>query len=294
MSSISQQISEILSSTHEWTLSVRPYVSLAAPSALKCALGEYAVNITRGAITDTVEHLFQRHNIPLPPNWTYGQLVTDILGNDLTLQNVSSVLQNITQLGLARRGVSQKERPPKVTTTKIRIVIRSFDHPFMENLFWGLPPYTRKIGLPESRVLYTVLRSPHIDKKSREQFEMEIKKQFLGAPTPPCPALYLTLRRKRGYEAWETMQEVFDTAGFPFRFTECDLGHDGSLRASVGKRSPEYSTRSPFLAAMGSTCKQGKPNGNQKTGGYRIGQKTIQKAKAHPAEGRSFGSSPYY
>lgn len=33
---------------------------------------------------------------------------------------------------------------------------------------------------------------------------------------------------------------------------------------------------------MGSTCKQGKPNGNQKTGGYRIGQKTIQKAKAHP------------
>jgi len=70
--------------------------------------------------------------------------------------------------------------------------------------------------------------------------------------------------------------------GFPFRFTECDLGHDGSLRASVGKRSPEYSTRSPFLAAMGSTCKQGKPNGNQKTGGYRIGQKTIQKAKAHP------------
>ncbi|KAK8571878.1 hypothetical protein V6N12_027946 [Hibiscus sabdariffa] len=75
---------------------------------------------------------------------------------------------------------------------------------------------------------------------------------------------------------------------------ERDLGHDGSLRASVGKRSPEYSTRSHFLAAMGSTCKQGKPNGNQKMGGYRIGQKTIQKAKAHPAEGRSFGSSPYY
>ena len=81
------------------------------------------------------------------------------------------------------RGVSQKERPPKVTTTKIRIVIRSFDHPFFENHFWGLPPYTQKIGLPESRVLYTVLRSPHIDKKSREQFEMEIKKQFLVIKT---------------------------------------------------------------------------------------------------------------
>nr|YP_010150803.1 ribosomal protein S10 [Citrus unshiu]YP_010150838.1 ribosomal protein S10 [Citrus maxima]QQV73139.1 ribosomal protein S10 [Citrus unshiu]QQV73175.1 ribosomal protein S10 [Citrus maxima]QQV73195.1 ribosomal protein S10 [Citrus maxima] len=51
----------------------------------------------------------------------------------------------------------------------------------MENQ--ALPPYTRKIGLPESRVLYTVLRSPHIDKKSREQFEMEIKKKFLVIKT---------------------------------------------------------------------------------------------------------------
>lgn len=81
------------------------------------------------------------------------------------------------------RGVSQKERPPKVTTTKIRIVIRSFDHPFLENHFWGLPPYTRKIRLPESRVNYTVLRSPHIDKKSREQFEMERKKELLVIKT---------------------------------------------------------------------------------------------------------------
>jgi len=83
----------------------------------------------------------------------------------------------------ALRRVSQKERPPKVTTTKIGIVIRSFDHPFLENPFWGLPPYTRKIGLPESRVLYTVLRSPHIDKKSREQFWMKIKKEFLVIKT---------------------------------------------------------------------------------------------------------------
>ncbi|CAN6441208.1 unnamed protein product [Victoria cruziana] len=64
-------------------------------------------------------------------------------------------------------------------TTKIRIVIRSFEKKFLENPFGGLPCYTRQIGLPESRVKYTVLRSPHIDKKSREQFEMERKKQLL-------------------------------------------------------------------------------------------------------------------
>lgn len=34
-----------------------------------------------------------------------------------------------------------------------------------------------RIGLPHKRILYTVLRSPHIDKKSREQFEMRIHKQ---------------------------------------------------------------------------------------------------------------------
>ncbi|KAL6290962.1 hypothetical protein ACE6H2_008472 [Prunus campanulata] len=66
--------------------------------------------------------------------------------------------------------------------TKVCVVIRSFHHP---NLLWGLPPSTRRIALPESRVLYTVLRSPHIDKKSREQFEMEIKKQYLVIKTQP-------------------------------------------------------------------------------------------------------------
>jgi len=52
---------------------------------------------------------------------------------------------------------------------------------------------------------------------------------------------------------------------------ECDLGHDGGLCGLVGKRSLEYNTRSPFfLAAMGSTCKQGKPSGNQKREGSTL------------------------
>lgn len=82
------------------------------------------------------------------------------------------------------RGVSQKtKRPPFIMTTKIRIVIRSFEKKFLENPFGGLPRYTRQIGLPESRVKYTVLRSPHIDKKSREQFEMERKQKLLVIKT---------------------------------------------------------------------------------------------------------------
>ena len=53
-----------------------------------------------------------------------------------------------------------------------------------------------------------------------------------------------------------------------FGFTK---GHDGGSRASLGKKPPQYSTRSPFfLAAMGSTCKQGNPNGNQKREGTTL------------------------
>uniref|UniRef100_A0A1D1YWW0 Ribosomal protein S10, mitochondrial n=1 Tax=Anthurium amnicola TaxID=1678845 RepID=A0A1D1YWW0_9ARAE len=42
---------------------------------------------------------------------------------------------------------------------------------------------TRRVGLPQSIVKYCVLRSPHIDKKSREQFEMRIKKLYMVVKT---------------------------------------------------------------------------------------------------------------
>jgi len=35
------------------------------------------------------------------------------------------------------------------------------------------------IPLPTRRTLYTVNRSPHVDKKSREQFEMKVHKRLI-------------------------------------------------------------------------------------------------------------------
>nr|WML72264.1 ribosomal protein S10 [Ceratophyllum demersum] len=86
-------------------------------------------------------------------------------------------------------------------TTKIRIVIRSFDHPNKENRLLGLERDTRKIGLPDSRVFYTVLRSPHIDKKSREQFEMEIKKVVIKTETHELRKKFFRLKRQRIFGA---------------------------------------------------------------------------------------------
>nr|YP_001661410.1 ribosomal protein S10 [Cycas taitungensis]QXE43869.1 ribosomal protein S10 [Cycas revoluta]BAF98412.1 ribosomal protein S10 [Cycas taitungensis] len=80
-------------------------------------------------------------------------------------------------------------------TAKIRIVMKSFEERL--NNLGGLPRYTRKIGSPEERVLYTVLRSPHIDKKSREQFEMEIHKQLLVTETETHESRKKLFRLKR-------------------------------------------------------------------------------------------------
>ena len=48
------------------------------------------------------------------------------------------------------------------------------------------PPIAGPVPLPTRIERYTVLRSPHVDKKSREQFEMRTHKRLLDIvdPTP--------------------------------------------------------------------------------------------------------------
>nr|QWX89992.1 ribosomal protein subunit S10 [Aeginetia indica] len=41
------------------------------------------------------------------------------------------LLINRTKRGALTRNIIRKERSPKVTTTKIGIVMKSFDHPFL-------------------------------------------------------------------------------------------------------------------------------------------------------------------
>ncbi len=76
---------------------------------------------------------------------------------------------------------------------KISITIKSFEWYHIKNTIMFvkkiqllLNPYSKnrfenlnEISLPKKRKLFTVLRSPHIDKKSREQFEfMRYKKKL--------------------------------------------------------------------------------------------------------------------
>lgn len=59
-------------------------------------------------------------------------------------------------------------------TAQMSIVLKSF-----EKIKPGRLQNVSKVGLPCTRVLFTVNRSPHVDKKSREQFEMKVRKKLL-------------------------------------------------------------------------------------------------------------------
>lgn len=62
---------------------------------------------------------------------------------------------------------------------KIRIKLRSYDHRLIDKSAGKILRTVKATGavvsgpipLPTKRSIYTVLRSPHVDKKSREQFE---------------------------------------------------------------------------------------------------------------------------
>ena len=63
---------------------------------------------------------------------------------------------------------------------KIRIKLRAFDHKLLDQSAERIVETAKKTGatisgpipLPTEKSIYTILRSPHINKDSREQFEM--------------------------------------------------------------------------------------------------------------------------
>ena len=76
----------------------------------------------------------------------------------------------------------------------IRIRLKAFDHRVLDTSTQEIVNTAKRTGaqvrgpipLPTRIEKYTVLRSPHIDKKSREQFEIRTHKRVLDIldPTP--------------------------------------------------------------------------------------------------------------
>lgn len=75
---------------------------------------------------------------------------------------------------------------------KIRIKLKAYDHRLLDQAVAEIVETVRRTGatisgpvpLPTKRELYTVLRSPVIDKKSREQFEFSTHKRLIDIFEP--------------------------------------------------------------------------------------------------------------
>ena len=77
---------------------------------------------------------------------------------------------------------------------KIRIRLKAYDYRVLDQSTQEIVETAKRTGavvngpipLPTLRHKYTVLRSPHVDKKSREQFEIRVHKRLLDilSPTP--------------------------------------------------------------------------------------------------------------
>jgi len=79
-----------------------------------------------------------------------------------------------------------------MTEQKIRIRLRAYDHRLLDQSTGDIVQTARNSGarvvgpipLPTRTSRFTVLRSPHVDKKSREQFEIRTHKRLIDILEP--------------------------------------------------------------------------------------------------------------
>lgn len=84
------------------------------------------------------------------------------------------------------------EKQPKAARQKIRIRLKAYDARLLDRSVQDIVETAKRTGaavvgpipLPTKREIYTVLRSPNIDRKSREQFEIRTHKRMVDILDP--------------------------------------------------------------------------------------------------------------
>ncbi len=80
---------------------------------------------------------------------------------------------------------------------KVRIRLKAFDHKLLDQSSVKIVETAKKNGvqvsgpipLPTQKSVYTILRSPHVNKDSREQFEMRTHKRLIDILNPNPKAI---------------------------------------------------------------------------------------------------------
>jgi small subunit ribosomal protein S10 len=93
---------------------------------------------------------------------------------------------------------------------KIRIKLKAYDHRLLDQSVREIVDTAHRTGarisgpvpLPTQISKYTVLRSPHVDKKSREQFEIRTHKRLIDIydPTPDTVDALMKLELASGVD----------------------------------------------------------------------------------------------
>ena len=89
-----------------------------------------------------------------------------------------------------------------MASQKIRIRLKGYDHEVVDQAAKLIVDTAVKAGarvsgpipLPTERNLYTVIRSPHKDKDSREQFEMRTHKRLIDILDPSAAVIDSVMR----------------------------------------------------------------------------------------------------
>ncbi len=85
---------------------------------------------------------------------------------------------------------------------KIRIRLKGYDHEIVDQSTKLIVDTAQKTGakvsgpipLPTDRSVYTVIRSPHVNKDSREQFEMKTHKRLIDIVEPTAKTVDSLMR----------------------------------------------------------------------------------------------------
>ena len=84
-----------------------------------------------------------------------------------------------------------------MTKQKIRIKLKAFDHRILDQSSQEIVEVVQRTGakingpipLPTKKKIYTVNRSTHVDKKSREQFMLAVHKRIIDLDNPTAKTI---------------------------------------------------------------------------------------------------------
>lgn len=106
---------------------------------------------------------------------------------------------------------AKKTEVPAASKQRIRIRLKAYDHKVIDQSAKQIVDTALRTGatiagpipLPTKKTLYTVIKSPHIYKKGREQFEMRVHKRLIDVfdPTPKTIDSLMNLSLPAGCDA---------------------------------------------------------------------------------------------